>query len=198
MSLAATAIVLLASGTSTRFGGDKLMASFRDAPLLMAAASALADERVAARIAVVGAAQTSRRAVLFQAGWTLADNPDPEAGQGLALACGIRAASQTNAESILILLADMPLVPDDHLRHLAKLMDGTLEAVMTDAGGTLMPPAIFARRHFEALSILSGDRGARSVFEGLSATGTLPLDAGLARDVDTPADLAIVEAACHA
>lgn len=198
MSLAATAIVLLASGTSTRFGGDKLMAPFRGAPLLRAAGSALADERVAARIAVVGTAQASRRADLIQAGWTLAGNPDPEAGQGYALACGIRVAAQTGAENILILLADMPLVPDDHLRGLASLMDGTLEAVMTDAGGTLMPPAIFARRHFEALSILSGDRGARRVFEGLSATGTLPLDPALARDVDTPADLAIMEAACHA
>ncbi|MEL6663497.1 MAG: xanthine dehydrogenase, partial [Pseudomonadota bacterium] len=64
-----------------------------------------------------------------------------------------------------------------------------VEAVMTEVDGVLCPPALFSRSVFSDLAQLGGDQGARALFKKLSDTRTVALDAALAVDVDTVADL---------
>ena len=112
-----TAILLLASGLSSRFGaGDKLMANLNGRPILARAAGALANRPVAKRVAVVGKDQTARKACLEALGFEIVLNPAPEDGQGRTLAIGSQyVRDATEADSVLILLGDMPFVTDTHL-----------------------------------------------------------------------------------
>lgn len=190
--LSETALILLAAGASSRFeAGDKLLAPFRGAPLLGHAAAALAGTPLAARIAVTGPGQDARAEALAGAGWQVAVNPDAADGQGASLAAGIRrVADHTRARRALVLLADMPLVPDAHLVALARAAAPGVPAVLSRAGTVTGPPAVFDRTLFAQLATLTGDRGARAVVAGLDGVITLPLAPDHALDIDCEADLA--------
>ncbi len=197
MKLDRICLVLLASGLSARFGTDKLMTPFQGKPLLSSAANALAGTTLAARCAVALPERPERRELLEAAGWAVSDNPDAALGQSSSLAVGVTDAEASGAEGVIILLADMPRVPDTHLIALADAAEDGVEAIMTQADDVLCPPAFFHRSVLDRLKILEGDRGARHVFETLDNTRTLPLDPRFAIDIDTRADIAAHEEAAN-
>lgn len=186
-----TGLLLLAAGLSTRYaGGDKLMADMDGKPLLAHAANALRHNHMAARLAVVGDGQTERQTILAQAGWDITINAQPDLGLASSLAAGLAAmGQQSGVQNVLILLADMPAVSDDHLRTLKSAMDADVSAVMSESDGVLMPPAIFPLSVLQKAGIAKGEQGARQVFEKLSNTTTIPLPKAQAMDVDTVEDL---------
>jgi xanthine dehydrogenase accessory factor len=89
----------------------------------------------------------------------------------------------------MILLADMPGLSDAHLFEVATRHAEGYSAVMSEADGIFLPPAMFSDETFDALCGLTGDTGAKSVFAKLSDTAAIALRAEEARDVDTLADL---------
>lgn len=186
-----TAILLLASGLSSRFGaGDKLMADLDGRPVLARAAGALANRSVARRVAVVGTDQSARRSCLEASGFEIVLNPAPEDGQGRTLAIGsqyVRDAS--DADSVLILLGDMPFVTETHFEGMAEALSQGASAVMSEAGGRLSPPALFRRDHFNQLVAVTGDRGARQIFESIPARQVVAAAPDLLMDIDCGLDL---------
>lgn len=184
------ALILLAAGLSTRFGDDKLTTLFRGRPLLLHAASALQGRSLTARIAIASPDRPERRDLLEGAGWTVIDNTAPQAGQSSSLKLGVAHAKRAGADGVLVLLGDMPLVPDTHLSELIKSAQAGAQAIMTEANGVLTPPAFFTARLFDTLLALEGDQGAKHVFRDTPGRRTLELDAPLTIDIDTPADLA--------
>lgn len=189
--LASTAVILLAAGQSTRFeNGDKLLADLDGAPLLERSARLLQTVPCAARIAVTAPGQAERASILARHGWTIVENPVAKDGQSTSLRTGVEAARQTvGAASVMILLADMPGLSDAHLFEVATRHAEGYSAVMSEADGIFLPPAMFSDETFDALCGLTGDTGAKSVFAKLSDTAAIALRAEEARDVDTLADL---------
>jgi molybdenum cofactor cytidylyltransferase len=179
------ALVLLAGGQSARFGGPKLIAPLGGKPLALHAAQMLAALPFAARYAVIGPAVPDLAAL----GYTTVPLDPPSAPQARSLALGVAAAQQGGARAVLIALADMPLVPEAHIRALVAAFGG--DCIATSAGSVTMPPALFGAQHFDALTVLGGDRGASGLLRGAQ---TLPIDPALALDVDRPEDLARAEA----
>jgi molybdenum cofactor cytidylyltransferase len=177
---AGLALVLLAGGQSTRFGGPKLITPLGDRPLALHAAEMLADLPFAARYAVIGPDVPD----LAELGYQLVPLDPPGAPQARSLALGVAAAARGRARAVLIALADMPLVPPFHIVALVSSFNG--DRIATSAGGVTMPPAIFGSAHFAALSALDGDRGGAVRLKGAPA---VPLDPALALDVDRPEDL---------
>lgn len=189
---AQTAVLLLAAGQSARFSnGDKLLADLDGRAVLSHPASLLQDTPVAARIAVIGPGQEGRRHLLHTTGWQTEENPDSAAGQSTSLKAGIAAIRAIpGVERVLILLADMPFVSEAHLSALHRAMAPETDAVMSSMGDVLCPPAIFSARTFDPLSNISGDAGAKKVFNSLSITETVSIPEDEAIDIDTIEDLA--------
>ena len=189
--LSATAVLLLAAGQSRRFeSGDKLLAPLNGASLLEHAASALAGAPVAARIAVTGPDHDERRSILNAAGWQILTNPDARSGQASSIRTGIRhIAADHRVDQALILLADMPFVPDDHLRALQTAVQNGAPAAISSVDGVECPPAMFSRSAFPELLALEGDAGAKSVYKSLTGTRSIALPASCAIDIDTSEDL---------
>lgn len=196
--LGGTALILLAAGQSSRFeSGDKLMAPLRGEPVLSCPAGLLSGETVAARIAIVGPEDTARAGLLKQAGWDVIVNPHAAEGQATSLAAGIAAAGDAGAGAAMVLLADMPQVTSAHLRALHAEFRLGRSAVMSRADGVLCPPAIFDKSAFDALTGLTGDQGARSLFATLPAASVVDMAPGEALDIDTLADLEKAEGLAH-
>lgn len=175
------ALVLLAGGQSARFGGPKLIAPLGGKPLAVHAAEMLAALPFAARYAVVGPDVPDLAAL----GYNCVPLDPPGAPQARSLALGVTAAQAGGACAVLVALADMPLVPEAHIRALVSQFDG--DRIATVADGVTMPPAVFGAAHFAALTALDGDRGGAARLKGAR---TVPLDPLLALDVDRPEDLA--------
>ena len=197
-----TALLMLAAGTSSRFeDGDKLLADLDGQPVLAHAARHRLSPRAVRRVAVTPSGNSARERVLETQSWEIVENPRAEDGQATSLVCGLEAiASDPDVDQIILLLGDMPLVPDDHLSKMLKLAEqNRVTEIMSECDGILCPPALFKRTHFESLSKLEGDRGAKSVFAALKSGGvTLPLATEHGRDIDRVSDLKDVSELTHA
>lgn len=176
------ALVLLAAGRGSRFGGGKLAAGLAGKPLARHAADRLLALPFARHIALSGPETPDLP------GYHRVTLEPPGAPLSRSIAMGVRAAADAGATGVMIALADMPLVPAGHYRALVAAFDGN--RIATRAHGVAMPPAIFGARHFDALIALEGDRGAGALLRD-APFAVLPAE--LALDVDTADDLARAE-----
>ena len=199
---ARTAFILLAAGASSRFEtGDKLLASLDGQSVLNHSAGLLHAYTPAQAIAVVSPDDREREKILERAGWTTITNSNARDGQATSIACALAAMPSTDEiDQIVILLGDMPYVPHAHIDAvLTAAANPSTQAIMSETNETLSPPALFKRELFAALTRLSGDRGAKSVFLDLSdGTQTIALSEHAAMDIDCLADLARAKEIEHA
>lgn len=176
MNAEGIALVLLAAGRGSRFGGAKLAALLDGKPLAHHVAESLSALPFARRIAICSPTTPDlpgfERVLL---------NP-PDAPLSRSIATGI--ASVSNAQAVLFALADMPLVPASHFARLIAEFDGSL--IATKVGSLAMVPAILGASHFPALQSLQGDRGAGAL---LRNAPSVDLAEDFALDIDTPEDL---------
>lgn len=188
-----TAFILLAAGASRRFeAGDKLLADLDGQSVLARAANLLADHRPQAAIAVVASDQDQRRAILMDAGWTVVINDIADRGQSTSVRTALaQLRARTDIDQVLILLGDMPNVPSAHLSRMLDLsLRPGVQAIMSENDTFLGPPALFKRPHFDRLSAITGDRGAKSIFSEIeSGAQTVTFSASAAIDIDCVEDL---------
>jgi molybdenum cofactor cytidylyltransferase len=186
--------ILLASGASTRFGGDKLLALLGGRPVVYwsaAALSAAVDELV---VVVRGDGATIRRALeSLPVRWAI--NHDAGRGMSTAIRAGI-SALPPDADAAIIALGDQPLVDPRVAEQLvARWRERGARAVQPCYDEGRGHPVLFDRSLFPALRALDGDVGARAVLDSagdaldlLSVAGPRPID------VDTPEALRAVAA----
>jgi molybdenum cofactor cytidylyltransferase len=177
------AVVLLAAGSSSRFGpADKLSASLNGVPLGLHAAGTIARLPFALKIAVTRPGGPDFASL----GFNEIVNPDPASGQSGSIKLGLAAARQVDPAAVLIALADMPYVTGDHLVSLMNALDDEHPVVASNDGQRSSPPALFARTHLFILEQLEGDVGARVALRGGLAISAPAVEL---LDVDVPDDL---------
>ena len=179
--------ILLAAGSATRFGSDKLLVPLPDhTPIGVAALKNLAPA-VDAVVAVVRPGDDALARVLAAEGARVTVCPRAMEGMGESLAWGVRAAPAATAW--LIALADMPWVQAGTVGRVAEaLRDGALVAAPS-LHGARGHPVGFAADLYAELIALTGDQGAQRVVASHRVLLIGTDDAGAVRDVDTPEDL---------
>jgi molybdenum cofactor cytidylyltransferase len=178
------AIIVLAAGNARRFGSDKLMADLDGAPLGLRAARNLAGIDAAAHFAVCQP-KAVISSLYAEAGYAVVENPHADIGLSGSLHLAVAAAAKTQAQALLIALADMPFIMASHIDALIQACDGEIIASLD--GNQSMPPAIFPRSTWPFLLETKGDAGARQI---LVRARSLAAPIGSLRDIDTPDDLA--------
>jgi len=184
--------VLLAAGTSSRYGAsNKLLATLDGDPLVRHAARSLCRSDLEGVTVVVGHEADRVRNALAELPLQVRENPDYEAGQSSSVRAGVRAAADAGAEAALIALGDMPHVSPATVDALIDCYEwGAGTALAAAYRGTRGNPVLFDGRFFDALTDVSGDVGGRDIL--LSSPDAVLVDVddpGVVRDVDTPADL---------
>jgi molybdenum cofactor cytidylyltransferase len=180
--------VLLAAGSATRFGADKLSVALSDGrPLAIAALEPLVAA-VDEVVAVVRAEDRSLASALHARGARISACPDAAEGMGVSLAWGVRAAPL--AAAWVIALADMPWIRNETIEAVVSALRSGAMVVAPEYVGKRGHPVGFATRLYGELIALAGDEGAKSVLTRHLPSLVATRDVGILRDVDTPADLA--------
>lgn len=105
------------------------------------------------------------------------------AGMGNSIAAAV--AAQPDHRGWLIVLGDMPFILPDTLRQLVESLDDEGISVPV-SGGEFGHPVVFGRRFCLPLMALSGDRGAKLLFQPGVVREVPVEDPGVLWDIDTP------------
>jgi len=180
--------VLLAAGQSRRFGGKKLLESWRGEPLIARAARCMLDGGLR-QVVVVIPEDTAMRAALSHLEMTLVENGEPERGIGHSIALGVGALPRS-AEAAMLAVADQPLMDEQLIGQLcAAYVPGAI--VTPRYGSHRGNPRLFDRRYFAELRELVGDVGGQAVAAAHpEAIIECVFQERSGLDVDRPEDLA--------
>ena len=181
--------LVLAAGAGSRFGGGKLMTPWRGGVLIDGALDAACAAPVQSVLVVVGADPRVRDHAEAK-GLAVIDAPGHALGLSASLKAGI-AALPADASGVLVFLGDMPSVPYAVLAPLAEALAQGAVAAAPQFDGQLGNPAALSASLFSQVLGLEGDKGARSLLEGLGERLVrIPSpDGGVLLDIDRPSDL---------
>lgn len=183
--------LLLAAGRGTRFtAAHKLLHPLKDGtPMALAALRNLAP-CVDQTIVVLRPEDSALHAALQNEDVRFVRCKEAQQGFGASIACGVRAAA--NADGWLIALADMPFISTEVIRNVASQLSNGAALVAPQYQTQRGHPVGFGKIHYNALSLLSNDEGARQIVDE-HKSGLVLIDCndpGVLRDIDTLDDLA--------
>ena len=183
--------VVLAAGLSRRMGRPKLLLDWGGSPVIRGAVEQVRAAGVGQLVVVVGFESADVRGALSGFPVQFVQNPDPAAGQGSSIACGVSALGP-EVRAALIALGDQPALPAEVIPRLLETYDRTGKAIVAPVyRGVQGNPVLFASGVFAELRGLTGDRGARGVVERDAARVALvPFDLPMPPDLDTPEEYA--------
>jgi molybdenum cofactor cytidylyltransferase len=183
--------VVLAAGTSSRMGRNKLLLTLDGETLVRGAARRALAGGLSPVIVVLGSEAERLAAELDGVGCQIATNPDFASGMASSLRTGVAAVPATSTAAMM-LLADMPFVTAEMIGAMIGRYDETRSAlVISDYAGVTAPPVLYDRSLFTELQAGTGDRGAQQVAErhrGQAQIMTWPAAALV--DIDNPEDYA--------
>lgn len=188
--------IILAAGSSRRFGDDKRKAVLDKGDSVLVrtinnVASILDSTLVVLRFGDRQYAdELSDTIEQPNVAYFLA--PDSAMGMAHSLSNSIHTVSDLDA--IIVFLADMPYIQPDTINKLLAALDAhesKAPIVVPTLNGTPGHPVIFDQAYFEELQALKGDRGARSVVDAHQENLVLVdvNDPGVLKDIDTLNDL---------
>ncbi len=182
--------VVLAAGTSSRMGSNKLLMKLGGESVLRRAVRTAADAGLDPVLVVLGHESERARDELRELAPEVVLNATYQEGIHSSLRTGIGAVPDRCAAAV-VLLADMPLVDAGMIRGLVERYraDGP-SLVVSDYEGVDAPPILYDRRLFPELRELEGEGCGKRVVKRHSAEAIrLPRPARALTDLDLPADV---------
>ncbi len=182
------AAVVLAAGPGSRFGGPKQVEVLDGAALARHAVDAARAAGIEHIVVVVGS-DADAVADAAGEGVTIVRNDRWREGQSTSVRAGLDALGG-DVDAAIVLLADQPGIGASHVGALVDAMRARPEPVIRLRFADAPGPALLRREVWDDVRALSGDTGARELFE---RHPELVFDATVAgaapADVDTRDDL---------
>lgn len=182
--------VVMAAGSSSRFGANKLLQEFRGKPLSSWALEAV-PQGLFARVCVVTGYETVAETAA-QHGFFVVRNDRPELGVSYTIRLGL--AQLADCDAVVFMTADQPLLTSETLRRLTAAYVGVPIIAAAAHGGKRGNPCLFSGELFPELMALEGDTGGSRVIKAhpeLLQRVEVPAEELL--DCDTPEVLYILE-----
>ncbi len=181
--------VVLAAGTSARFGADnKLLAGYGGQPMVRRVVEAALASDLDPVIVVTGHNADGVQEALDGLEVVVAHNAEFETGQAGSLKTGIAVVPQSCAGA-MILLADMPDVSVEIINQLLDAFTGEDCIIVPQHDGMRGNPVILGTGNFAELEKTAGDKGARSLLSGDNVRMIEVDSDAILRDFDTPESL---------
>jgi len=198
-----TAAIILAAGSSSRFGEIKQLLKFKEVPFINSLISSAVMAGLTPILIITGSdhEQVSDSLIDHNKDITIVNNPDWQQGQSTSIRVGINELEQqvhdgkigTQTEplpcSVIFLLADQPQVGPSLLEALADMHAHSLLPVIAPlVDGKRANPVLFDKVTFPFLKDLHGDVGGRGIFHKFPPSYLPWNDHSILLDVDTTED----------
>lgn len=179
-------LILLAAGSSRRFGSNKLLVPFHGKPLFAWGLSALKEvcrEREDCTLTVVSRYPEIQKAAQDM-GAQAVDSPDSEKGQAYSIRSGLKALGAVGeGDFFLFLPADQPWITSNTISSLLDTAGPDTWTATAAFGERVGTPTLFSARLLPDLMALEGDRGGRKLM-GRPGQPCLVVQAGSQRELD--------------
>jgi molybdenum cofactor cytidylyltransferase len=181
--------VVLAAGSSSRMGRNKLLLDVGGETLVRRAVRAAAGGGVDEVVVVLGHDEALVRAELQGLPCVPVVNPDHAEGAGTSVRTGVRHV-QARADALVVVLADMPFVTAEMIASLVERYRATRASlVVSHYGDVQAPPTLYDRALFAELLQIPGERCAKQVVRRHEQEAVVvDWPAAALRDIDVPAD----------
>ena len=180
--------VLLAAGTSSRMGKNKLFLELGGVSVLRRAARTAIAAGLDPLLVVLGHESERARVELEGIACSAVLNPDYASGMNTSLRAGIQAVPP-EASAAIVLLADMPFVTSEMIRQVAARWSGEPLAVSL-YGDVIAPPILYSCALFpELLEMTADDCRKRVVKRHRAEALEIPWPAMALADLDVPEDV---------
>jgi molybdenum cofactor cytidylyltransferase len=185
-----TGILILAAGSSLRFGSAKQLVQYNEKTLLQH----VIDEAVLAGaepvIVVTGANADEVSKVVRNAKAHIVLNTNWQQGMASSIVIGIRILiAHKETDKVIIAVSDQPYVTSSLFEKLYQTQAESDQPIVACAyADTIGTPALFTQKYFDDLLNLQGEQGAKKILkENKQHTAIVQFPEG-AIDIDTPAD----------
>lgn len=184
------AILILAAGESKRLGKIKQLLKHRGKSLIESTVER-AVSTSSKVVVVLGAYYQQIHVTIQHHPVIVAENSQWREGVASSIRIGLETAldQYPYIDGIMILLADQPLVANDHIQTITGQATNENDIIIATAyGGIVGVPAYIPKRYFDALRKLEGNIGAKQLInENRNQVKVIKLDAA-AIDIDTQQD----------
>ncbi len=182
--------IVLAAGSSTRMGKNKLLLPLGGSTVLRRAVATAIAGGLDPVLVVIGHESEAARAELAGLACTPVQNRDHVLGINGSLRAGI-AAVPAGCAAAVVILADMPLVTGEMVSAVVeRFRSGGAPLVLSVYGDVLAPPTLYARELFPELSAAEGEAcGKRVMKRHRGEALELAWPAARLADLDVPADV---------
>ena len=181
--------ILLAGGSGSRFGGNKLAATLNNGESIGHCAARKLVDACGQVVVVIRGGDAPTRVLFEDLPVTLVECADASLGMAHTLNCGLNSASQ--AGGWLIALADMPFVLESTLSALVSAGRAAQKITVPYSEQRRGNPVFFPAQFRAKIQRLTGDEGARKLIaeNPQNVTRIEVEDPGIHRDIDTRSDL---------
>jgi molybdenum cofactor cytidylyltransferase len=182
--------LLLAAGSATRFGSDKLQHALPHGVSIAVQSARHLKSELGRVVAVVRPGSDQLISNLKAEGCEVVVCENAAEGMGASLACAARAAGE--ADGYLIALADMPFLRRTTIAAVRDALVGGAPLVAPYFRARRGHPVGLSHEFFHELVALRGDEGAKRLLAAHEQQMVkIPVgDPGALRDIDRPEDLA--------
>ena len=184
------AILILAAGASTRMESTDKLLEVIDGQDLISLVTSRAYATGFPVFVAIATDKMERAKAIAHMPITIVPVANADEGMSASLRAGIRSLPK-GLNGVLVMLADMPdITADDLVTLLTHFAETGSDRVVraTDATGHPGNPAIIPRRLFAKMKKLTGDTGARAIFDQETVNLVRLPDGHASTDLDTPQD----------
>ncbi len=181
--------IVLAAGTSTRMGANKMLLKLEGETLLRRTVSQAAVAGLDPVVVVLGHEAERARGELSDLSCTPVLNPAYARGIDSSLQAGL-AAVPAQSVAAVVMLADMPFVTASTIAALVeRYRESTAPLVISDYAGVNAPPMLYDRSLFRELREMKGEGcGKQVVKQHQHEALAISWPAAALTDIDVPAD----------
>lgn len=181
--------LLLAAGSASRFGSDKLRHALPHGVPIAVQAARIFKLELSRVVAVVKPGSPELVDAFKEEGCEVVVCENAAEGMGASLACAARAAGE--ADGYLVALGDMPFLRRTSIAAVRDALVNGAPLVAPYFRTRRGHPVGIGKRFYEDLLSLRGDEGAKKLLAANAGQLVkIPIgDPGVIRDIDTPQDL---------
>ena len=163
-----TGIIILAAGSSSRFGNTKQLLHFKGKTLLKHTIEEATETGAQPVVVVTGANADEISKEITNEKVEIVFNKNWEQGMASGIVMGLKNAIILNKEleNIIITVCDQPFVSSSLFQQLFQKQNESAKHIVASAyADTIGTPALFTIKYFVALMGLTGDQGAKGLLK---------------------------------